>query len=272
MRSVLFLRLCGRFFPKVLLVVCINTGRSEIVATFPFEPQRVTELTGEPNADYASVDFNLDGHPEFYMNSGGIYLGLALPNRVFILRSPPPNLGGLVANLVPRFSLHRDSVLTRHGWYEGFPSDSFTANWPEVPTVAVVDFGACRTDGCVSLFLQRSGYIGIEMNLEGSTHYGWVHVNNQAPNGDALGIGGYLDAWAYETVPDRPIAVGAVPEPGACTLLGASLLLLLGRRRAFGIRDGCACIFDDSVDDLLSESGSSCRNHQLQNSRVPPAS
>jgi hypothetical protein len=231
MRNVPRLLLASRYFSWLMPVLCAGTARAVIVATFPAQPQRVTEATGGPNADYASVDFDHDGKPEFFMNSGGIYLGLALPNRVFILESPPPNIGGLVANLDFDFSIHRDSVRPGYGWYEGFPSDAFTANWPEIPTLGVVDFGTCRTDGCVSLFIQRSGYIGIEMVLNGSTHYGWVHVNNQAPNGDALGIGGYLDAWAYETEAGKAIAVGAVPEPQTATLCAAGLMLALRRRR-----------------------------------------
>ena len=230
MRTALFSRISASCF--LGLFVAIGGVSAEIVATFPTDPQRVTESLGGPNAELAWVDFNHDNSPEFWMNSGGIYLALAPPNRVFILQSPPPNQGGLVANLAEGFSIHAGSARPSYGWYGGFLTDSFTASWPEVPRVGVVDFGSCRTDGCVSLFLQRSGYIGIEMTLAGSTHYGWVHVNNQAPNGDALGIGGYLDAWAYETVPNTPIAAGAVPEPGTSSLLlGAALFTVLRRQR-----------------------------------------
>ena len=227
MSTVLPLPVPRRRYLWLLPVLCACTARAAIVATFPLQPQLISIVNGAPAADYASVDFNHDGTPEFYMNSGGIYLALTPTNRVFIRRSLPPNHGGLVGNLNFGFSLYADSVRPGYGWYEGFLTDSFTASWPEIPRVAVVDFGSCFTPGpCVSEFLQRSGYLGIEMNLGGSTHYGWVHINNWD-----LGIGGYLDAWAYETVPGQAIAIGAVPEPGTWTLSSAAAAFALARRK-----------------------------------------
>ena len=216
----------------LLPVLAAVPAQAAIVATFPLVPERVSVALGGDITELVSVDFNGDSQPEFWMNSGGIGLFLLPPNRVFIRQSLPPNLGGLVGNVAFGFSIHADSVRTGYGWYEGFLTDSLTASYPELPRTAVVDFGGCFTPGgCISLFIDRSGYMALEMQFADGVHYGWVHINHLQPNGDSVGVGGYLDAWAYETVPGAPILAGAVPEPGTWTLSSAALLVALLRRR-----------------------------------------
>jgi len=76
---------------------------------------------------------------------------------------------------------------------------------------------------------QSSGYIGFDLVDNGANYYGWMYVDG-GPDGDA-GLFAYITEWAYESSPNTPITVGAVPEPSTWTLLTIGALLALYRRR-----------------------------------------
>lgn len=63
------------------------------------------------------------------------------------------------------------------------------------------------------------GYLGVQFEINGSIHYGWVYIRSGANQG-------WIDEWAYESTSNTGIAAGAIPEP-------SSLILLLAG--AFGI-------------------------------------
>jgi hypothetical protein len=66
-------------------------------------------------------------------------------------------------------------------------------------------------------FSGLDAFIGLQFQFDGTTHYGWMEVNNY-PNAAA----GQVLGWAYETSPNTPITAGAVPEPSTFTLLAIS--------------------------------------------------
>lgn len=85
-------------------------------------------------------------------------------------------------------------------------------------------------------------YLGLKMDLNnaGVTNYGWIgiRIDNEA---DATGA---VVGYAYETLPNAPIAAGAVPEPGAIILAAMGGVALLGsaaRRRFRGRKAGSSC-------------------------------
>ena len=75
------------------------------------------------------------------------------------------------------------------------------------------------------------GYLGLRIQLNGSTHYGWADVSVNKTGPDAYT--NTLFAYAYNDVPDQAIVAGAIPEPSAAALLvaGAAGAATLRRRR-----------------------------------------
>lgn len=80
-----------------------------------------------------------------------------------------------------------------------------------------------------------SGYIGLT-SLYGPTlseaYYGWLHISNITDFG-LTSMQATIDGWAFEDQNKVPIAVGAIPAPGAFVLagFGAGLVAYLRKRR-----------------------------------------
>lgn len=73
-------------------------------------------------------------------------------------------------------------------------------------------------------------YLGFYFGGTTDPQYGWAQIETMA---DATGSSFEVLDYAYETVPNTPIAAGQVPEPSALPLLvlGAAGLIALRRRR-----------------------------------------
>lgn len=74
-----------------------------------------------------------------------------------------------------------------------------------------------------------SGYIGFALydDLNSDYYYGWMRLTLTDDN-----TVGTIHEWAWNTVANEAITVGAVPEPGnAALLLGMSAILWVGARR-----------------------------------------
>jgi len=59
-------------------------------------------------------------------------------------------------------------------------------------------------------------YLGVEFQIDGSEHYGWIGVETWWLTGVN---GGTITDWAYNTVPGEMIFAGQVPEPSIWALL-----------------------------------------------------
>jgi hypothetical protein len=81
---------------------------------------------------------------------------------------------------------------------------------------------------------QASGYIGFDLVENGNNYYGWMYISS--PVNDA-GIEGNVLEWAYESSPNTPITVGAVPEPSTWALLAAGGATLFFRRKGRRTRE-----------------------------------
>jgi hypothetical protein len=62
-------------------------------------------------------------------------------------------------------------------------------------------------------------FLGFKLTIDGETHYGWARITERAGSAYGSYIGATLTGYAYETVPDVPIAAGA--EGGAISELDA---------------------------------------------------
>jgi hypothetical protein len=76
------------------------------------------------------------------------------------------------------------------------------------------------------------GYLGLRIQLNNNTHYGWADVTLNKTGADAYS--NTLHAYAYNDAPNQPIVAGAIPEPTTAALLvaGAAGASALRRRRA----------------------------------------
>ncbi len=75
-----------------------------------------------------------------------------------------------------------------------------------------------------------SGYLGVQFQVAGQTHYGYVGYEGTGAQNSA---NGRVYSLGYETAPNTAIAAGVVPEPSAIAMLaaGASGIALYRRRR-----------------------------------------
>lgn len=74
----------------------------------------------------------------------------------------------------------------------------------------------------------ESAYAGLQLQINGNTHYGWIRLGAPVP----IFNGGWIYDFAYETRPGVPILAGAVPEPSTWALLiGGGVLFVWFRRK-----------------------------------------
>lgn len=97
--------------------------------------------------------------------------------------------------------------------------------------VGQISFNSCGANGngsfCSGDFLDGSDLMGVEFDISGGTHYGWIRMFTSESGF------GWIDEWAYESDPGIGIAAGAIPEPsaGLLLMLGACGFVLVRRRR-----------------------------------------
>ena len=79
---------------------------------------------------------------------------------------------------------------------------------------------------CGGNYLGGIGYMGVEFDIGGLTHYGWIEIESREfiPWVD-------VHRWAYQSEPGVPIRAGQVPEPSTVVLLLASLAIGMSRWR-----------------------------------------
>lgn len=82
----------------------------------------------------------------------------------------------------------------------------------------------------------KNRYIGVRFQISGETHYGWIRLTvTTDPNRHHPSMSAEISAYAYETVPNKPIKAGtattaAVDVQGAKNVqhVGPSLGMLAG--------------------------------------------
>ncbi len=210
-------------------------GAAALVVTIPKQPVLAGFSGAEPEGyRLTSVDIDGDARSDawFHGDSSGLALVLAGSNRVFTKLSPPPNIGGLVANLASGISVSLSSNEPANGgWLTGESgrySQLEVLGLPLNSTIATMGFS--NSTGNTRDWLRTSGYIGFEVRSSSAVNYGWIHLNNEA---GVVGYGGYIDAWGYETEPGKAIVTGVVPEPCSALNFAFGAMLLAAHRKRY---------------------------------------
>jgi hypothetical protein len=116
-------------------------------------------------------------------------------------------------------------------WFKTYSLEPLPGLIVTVPAI----FHGCVNIGCgPDPFHSVTAYWGVQFEIAGNLHYGWVQVETpQLPPGLFVNGGTILD-WAYNSAPGQPILAGQVPEPGTVALVvmgGGCLLWRLSRKR-----------------------------------------
>ncbi len=170
------------------------------------------------------LDLNKDGISELAILSSaqsdrGAQVLPSATNRVFSTVETPPDIGSDALNLAPG-TLIGSSLLNQ-------PNTSLTGTKIFTAGLLTQTYGptlsmCVSVDSdtvCLGQFgLFQPGYLGVEFDILGEIHFGYVHISGTGYNG------AILKGFAYETLPGVPIMAGAVPEPsiGFLLLLGST--------------------------------------------------
>jgi hypothetical protein len=182
-----------------------------------YQPDPALNYAGVPFPPYNNreIDINQDGVIDFAVRADPAFSTIAIfnNNRLASLPEEPPDIGAFVFPFAVGSqigsSLNPVLVWERAGDY---PGDS----------LLVGNFG---TGSAIGLWPGVNAYVGIELEISGQPHYGWLHIAS-----DSFSSGSILD-WAYETRPNTPTFAGAVPEPSTWALLSAGGVLFWFLRR-----------------------------------------
>lgn len=171
---------------------------------------------------YEMIDMNADSIIDYTFAASVSFVGVhpEVANQYLIYPSPPPNIGGPVEPLPDGFEIGPNSGEGELDWYGSTGYSTL---------IQCLSGSGGYT--CAGRFPGQHAYMGVEFDIEGATHYGWIdlYVAEYGPYAEIYG-------WAYETQPGVSILAGAVPEPSTVLLMAAGSLALLYSRARKRIR------------------------------------
>jgi hypothetical protein len=198
----------------LMLALCAGSARGQgtVVFVVPQQP-----ISYDPvNSRTYDIDLDGDGTTDYSLlvGFGEADLQAHGQNSMVVVPELPPDYGSFVAPLAQGDVVNPtpSSLNPVFTWYDA-------SNDPIGHSL----IAAMNTSGTLGYFFGGINYVGLRFQYGGAIHYGWMEIDSPSPDvayGQVLG-------WAYETRPNTPIVIGAVPEPSAAALI---LLGLAGVR------------------------------------------
>ena len=190
-------------------------GQGTVVYVVPQQPIYYAPVDGSTDIDLngdGSIDYTLISDP------GQTVLQPHGQNSMVVVPELPPDYGSFVAPLSQGDVVNStpSSLNPVFTWFD-VNTDPFGYSL----------IAAMNTAGSLGYFFNGIHYVGLDFEYGGAYHYGWMEFNcffPSVPGGQVLG-------WAYETLPNTPIPVTDVPEPGAAFLLLLGLAGVCWSRR-----------------------------------------
>jgi hypothetical protein len=185
----------------VSLLALAQPGRAEIIYT-------PTHQTITPRGTF-SLDLNNDGVVDFRIDNGLVVCGS--PRR-------PPECSGYTFQSLLVFPYGSNKIMLGNRFAPALPSNVNIG--PTRQFNARGSLEQCTTDLGSGPFSYgpwlnaRDRYLGLELKVNGETHYGWARLTvtvNRVPAPCHAGV--ILTGYAYETVPNKPIASGHTSGP-----------------------------------------------------------
>ena len=209
----------ARLIGVLALVLSAATPCRGIVAvTWLAEPIVLWIYGGSQWTQNVLLDLNGDGFADyvFQADPASVGVGADSGNQYLVRPTGGNDIGGPMEPLPGGFEI---------GPYSGDDGlDWFGENGEYCDLITCLEGSGGYT--CAGGF-PRS-YMGVEFNIAGNTHYGWIDLfaSSDSPYAQIYG-------WGYETEPGVSIPAGAVaiPEPATSALLVAGGLLLALRRK-----------------------------------------
>ncbi len=195
-----------------LLAYSLAAGASAVAAGTTDAAIVYSGLQNIAIGQYSSQNLNLDGDAyndillKNYVFSGGNYQGAYVSYY-------PGKVVGFTSGLSYVSALSAGTVIDAgNANSQFFGSMAYGANNPNAEFNNVTD-----------------AYIGLAFPIGGVNHYGWVRVDVDNAAGTFV-----IKDWAYDDVAGQGIEAGAVPEPGALSLLAVGAAGVMAMRRRQG--------------------------------------
>lgn len=162
------------------------------------------------------LDMNFDGITDIQLETTGSRLdgNPTTGNAIRAIRSEPPDVGSFVVPLQLGDTID-SSPTSPDAWVSA-------TNYP--------NFISCQGVGCIGLwqYPNDNAYFGLQFDIDGETHYGWVHLENSI-----YGVQAKVHEWVYESTPNTGLQAGVIPEPSTLLLLLVGTGMLAIRKRRF---------------------------------------
>jgi hypothetical protein len=203
----------ARLFPLLALALMVCTPCWGFIAvTWLDDP---IELWSPLPAVYESIDIDGNSIVDFTFGASVSFVGIRAEgdNHYLVWPNPPPTSGGNPEPLLDGFEIGPNSGEGDLDWF-GINTDFSTL-------IRCLSGSGGYT--CAGRFMGQHAYMGIEFDIEGARHYGWIDLLVASDNPYAEIYG-----WGYETDPGVSIlaGAGAVPEPSTISLLIGGLLTI----------------------------------------------